>query len=86
VLAELRRVLRPGGHYLFLEHGGAHDPRLARWQRRLEPMWKRLAGGCHLTRDAEQLVGASGFSILELAVHEPPRSGPIKPFRLGRAG
>lgn len=85
VLAELRRVLRPGGHYLFLEHGGAHDPGLARWQRRLEPVWKRLAGGCHLTRDAEQLVAANGFSILELACHEPPRSGPIKPFRLGRA-
>jgi ubiquinone/menaquinone biosynthesis C-methylase UbiE len=85
VLAEIRRVLRPGGHYLFLEHGGTHDPRLARWQRRLEPVWKRVAGGCHLTRDAEQLVDASELSILELACHEPPRSGPIKPFRLGRA-
>jgi ubiquinone/menaquinone biosynthesis C-methylase UbiE len=85
VVAELRRVLRPGGHYLFLEHGGAHDPRLARWQRRLEPVWKRLAGGCRLTRDAEQLVAANGFSIVDLASHEPPRSGVMKPFRLGRA-
>jgi len=85
VLAEIRRVLRPGGHYLFLEHGGAHDPRLARWQHRLEPLWKRLAGGCHLSRDAEQLVAANGFTIVEVGCHEPPRSGPLKPFRLGRA-
>ena len=85
VLAEVRRVLRPGGRYVFLEHGGSHDPRLARWQRRLEPVWKHLAGGCHLTRDATQLVEAGGFSITEASSHEPPRSGPIKPFRLGLA-
>lgn len=49
-LAEARRVLRPGGWFLFCEHGAAPDAAVGRWQRRLEPLWKRIAGGCHLTR------------------------------------
>src|SRR3546814_19322680 len=50
VLAEIRRVLKPGGTALFLEHGGAPDAGVARWQRRIEPVWKRIGGNCHLTR------------------------------------
>ena len=62
-LAEILRVLRPGGQLHFLEHGLAPDPRVATWQRRLEPLQKRLADGCHLTRDPAALVGAAGFDL-----------------------
>lgn len=61
VLAELHRVLRPGGQLLFAEHGRAPDAAVQRWQRRVEPVWKKLAGGCHLTRPPRELIGAAGF-------------------------
>ena len=62
-LAEVRRVLRPGGRFHFLEHGLSPDPSVAIWQRRFEPVQKRFADGCHLTRDASGLVRAAGFEI-----------------------
>ena len=62
-LAELRRVLRPGARFHFLEHGLAPDPSIATWQRRAEPLQKRLADGCHLTRDPTALVRTAGFEI-----------------------
>ena len=62
-LGELRRVLRPGGRFNFLEHGLAPDDRVARWQRRFEPAQKILADGCHLTRDPTELVAAAGFEV-----------------------
>ena len=62
-LAEMRRVLKPGGRFHFVEHGHAPDPGVARWQERLEPLNKRLAGGCHLTRRIPELVEAAGFTV-----------------------
>lgn len=62
-LGEVRRVLKPGGRVLFSEHGLAPDEPVAKWQRRIEPIWKPLAGGCHLTRDIPKLFRGSGFAL-----------------------
>ncbi|HUY67499.1 MAG TPA: class I SAM-dependent methyltransferase [Acidimicrobiales bacterium] len=62
-LAEVGRVLRPGGRLHFLEHGLSPDPGVAAWQRRLEPLQRRVADGCHLTRDPVALVRDAGFGL-----------------------
>lgn len=62
-LEELRRVLKPGGQILFSEHGLAPDEGVSKWQRRVEPIWKPLAGGCHLTRDTKGMLEESGFTV-----------------------
>jgi ubiquinone/menaquinone biosynthesis C-methylase UbiE len=67
-LGEVRRVLKPGGSLHFLEHGLAPDEKVRRWQRRLEPIQKRLAGGCHLTRPIVDLLDAAGFVSKDLDV------------------
>jgi ubiquinone/menaquinone biosynthesis C-methylase UbiE len=66
-LAEMRRVMKPGGKLLFIEHGRAPEPNVARWQDRLDPLWSRLAGGCHLNRKMDDLVAGNGFCIEALA-------------------
>ncbi|HTC09033.1 MAG TPA: class I SAM-dependent methyltransferase [Acetobacteraceae bacterium] len=66
-LAELRRVLRPGGALLFVEHGRAPEPGVARWQDRLDPVWGCIAGGCHLNRKIDHLIADNGFQIEALA-------------------
>lgn len=65
-LAEIRRVLKPNGRLLFAEHGRAPERSVQRWQDRLTPLWKRLAGGCHLNRDIPGLVAAAGFDVQTL--------------------
>jgi len=65
-LKEVRRVLRPGGTLHFVEHGLAPDASVARWQRRIEPLQKRLFGGCHLTRRIVEAVQRAGFTIKEV--------------------
>jgi ubiquinone/menaquinone biosynthesis C-methylase UbiE len=65
-LREMRRVLRPDGRLLFVEHGRAPDRDIARWQDRLTPCWKCLGGGCHLNRKIDDLVRAAGFRIERL--------------------
>ena len=65
-LLEMRRVLKPGGTLHFVEHGLAPDEGVQRWQRRLEPIQKRVAGGCHLTRQIPDLVREGGFELQDL--------------------
>ncbi|MFV0257551.1 MAG: class I SAM-dependent methyltransferase [Acidimicrobiales bacterium] len=74
-LAELFRIIRPGGHLHLLEHGLSPDPGVARWQRRLDPIERRLAGGCHLTRIPERLIVDAGFEplVLETGYGPGPR-------------
>jgi SAM-dependent methyltransferase len=62
-LREVRRVLKPDGRLLFLEHGAAPDAGVRRWQRRLTPLWKSLAGGCHLDREMPALIAEAGFVV-----------------------
>ena len=68
-LAEMRRVLKPGGSFHFVEHGHASDEKVAYWQERLEPLNKRLAGGCHLTRHISEDIARAGFNIEKLETY-----------------
>jgi ubiquinone/menaquinone biosynthesis C-methylase UbiE len=65
-LAELRRVLKPGAPFHFLEHGLAPDEKVRRWQHRLDPLQQKLFGGCHLTRPIAALLTEAGFTLPEL--------------------
>jgi ubiquinone/menaquinone biosynthesis C-methylase UbiE len=65
-LGEVRRVLKPSGRFLFVEHGRAPDASVAKWQDRLTPIWKHVAGGCHLNRAVAPLVEQAGFRIERL--------------------
>jgi ubiquinone/menaquinone biosynthesis C-methylase UbiE len=65
-LREMRRVLRADGRLIFVEHGRAPDPAVVKWQDCLTPLWRRIAGGCHLNRSIDRLLALGGFEITEL--------------------
>ena len=65
-LQGMARVLKPGGQLLFCEHGRAPDPGVRRWQDRINPVWRKLLGGCNLNRDIPELLGQGGFSVADL--------------------
>ena len=73
-LAEIARVLVPGGRLVFLEHVAADEPGRLRRQRRIEPVWKRVAGGCHLSRATEQAIRDAGFTFAEEPTRESMRN------------
>jgi SAM-dependent methyltransferase len=79
-LGEVRRVLRPGGRLHFLEHGLAPEEGVRRWQRRIEPVQRRLGGGCHLTRDPGALAAAAGLAVEHVDRGYLPGPGFSKPF------
>lgn len=76
-LGEMRRVLKPAGRLLFVEHGLAPDPRVRRWQDALTPAWKHLAGGCQLNRPITELIAGSGFRIERLETGYMPGPKPM---------
>jgi ubiquinone/menaquinone biosynthesis C-methylase UbiE len=76
-LQEMKRVLKPGGRLIFLEHGRAPDPVVILWQDRLTPLWKRFAGGCHLNRKIDELITEAGFRITELSTVYLPGPRPM---------
>ncbi|MEV6098805.1 methyltransferase domain-containing protein [Nocardia sp. NPDC051981] len=84
-LAEVRRVLAPGGTFHFVEHGLAPDAGVQKWQHRFNPVQKALAGGCHLDRDIRGLIEAAGFEIRDIDRYYQQGPKPWVAFSLGTA-
>lgn len=76
-LRQMKRVLKPSGRLIFIEHGRAPEPRVAAWQDRLTPIWKRIGGGCHLNRKIDDLLLEAGFAIDELRTIYLPGPRPM---------
>jgi ubiquinone/menaquinone biosynthesis C-methylase UbiE len=76
-LREMRRVLKADGKLLFVEHGLSPEPGVVRWQHRLTPVWRRVAGGCHLDRKIDQLMRGAGFDVSQLETGYAPGPRPM---------
>jgi hypothetical protein len=76
----VRRVLKPGGRFFFVEHGWAPDPKVQRWQNRLNGLQQAICGGCHLNRDIERLIRDAGFAFDELDKHYAPGAPKLAGF------
>ena len=76
-LQQAKRLLKPSGRLIFVEHGCSNDPGIATWQERLTPLWKRIGGGCHLDRKIDDLVISAGFHIIELKTCYLPGPHPM---------
>jgi len=84
-LGEIRRVLKPSGQLLFVEHGLSPEPRVQTWQDRLTPLWRPIAGGCHLNRAIRNLIEGAGFAIRELSTGYMPGPKILTYLSEGRA-
>jgi ubiquinone/menaquinone biosynthesis C-methylase UbiE len=84
-LREMRRVLRTSGQLLFVEHGLAPETNIRKWQHRLTPFWKRIAGGCHLNRPIRELIENAGFEITEIDTRYMEGPKPMTFLYRGRA-
>lgn len=84
-LREMRRVLKPAGTLIFVEHGLSADTGVRKWQNRLTPWWRRFTGGCHLNRKMDDLVREAGFTIEDLRTEYVPGPRPMTFMYEGRA-
>ena len=84
-LREMRRVLKPSGKFLFVEHGLSPEPSVERWQHRLTPIWCHVAGGCHLDRKMDDLISSAGFNMIDLRTEYANGPRPMTYMYLGRA-
>jgi len=84
-LQEMKRVLKPSGALLFVEHGLAPDPGVRAWQHRLNPLWNRIGGGCNLNRKIDDLVAQAGFRVVDLQTEYAKGLKPMSFIYCGRA-
>jgi hypothetical protein len=84
-MSEMRRVLKASGQLLFVEYGLAPEDNVRRWQNRLTPLWKRIAGGCRLNRPVDELIRKAGFSITEIETGYMKGPKPMTFLYRGRA-
>jgi ubiquinone/menaquinone biosynthesis C-methylase UbiE len=84
-LREMRRILKPGGKLVFVEHGLSPEPGVERWQNRMTPVWRHFTGGCHLNRKIDELIRASGLELTELRTEYSAGPRPVTFMYVGCA-